>query len=92
MGEAQKVKDRFVVVPSRAVWPEVHEAGLGLVEFKPVAAQPFTQNVKQALGAPAVLKGEHKSSRPGESHPEALTEPCLNLSAHTAPPMQPYDK
>ena len=40
MGEAQKVKDRFVVVPSRAVWPEVHEAGLGLVEFKPVAAQP----------------------------------------------------
>ena len=37
MGEAQKVKDRFVVVPSRAVWPEVHEAGLGLVEFKPVA-------------------------------------------------------
>ena len=60
MGEAQKVKDRFVVVPSRAVWPEVHEAGrAGLVEFKPVAAQPFTQNVKQALGAPAVLKGEH---------------------------------
>ena len=33
-----------------------------------------------------------ESSRPGESHPEALTEPCLNLSAHTAPPMQPYDK
>ena len=33
-----------------------------------------------------------QSSRPGESHPEALTEPCLNLSAHTAPPMQPYDK
>ena len=33
--------------------------------------------------------GEHKSSRPGESHPEALSEPCLNLSAHTAPPMQP---
>ena len=32
---------------------------LCLVEFKPVAAQPFTQNVKQALGAPAVLKGEH---------------------------------
>jgi len=24
------------------------------------------------------------SSRPGEFHPEALTEPCLNLSIHTA--------
>ena len=33
-----------------------------------------------------------QSSRPGEFHPEALTEPCLNLSAHTAPPMQPCDK
>ena len=33
--------------------------------------------------------GDAESSRPGESHPEALTEPCLNLSAHTAPPMQP---
>ena len=24
------------------------------------------------------------SSRPEESHPEALTEPCVNLSTHTA--------
>ena len=28
-------------------------------------------------------------SRPGESHPEALSEPCLNVSAHTAPAMEP---
>ena len=33
-----------------------------------------------------------ESSRPGEFHPEALPEPCVNLSAHTAPPMQPYDR
>src|SRR5262245_62456015 len=26
-----------------------------------------------------------RPSRPGESHPEALTDPCLSLSAHTAP-------
>src|SRR5215831_10172658 len=25
-----------------------------------------------------------RPSRPGESHPEALTDPCLSLSAHTA--------
>jgi hypothetical protein len=28
-------------------------------------------------------------SSPGESHPEALSEPYLNLSAHTAPAMEP---
>jgi hypothetical protein len=28
-------------------------------------------------------------SRPGESHPEPLSEPYLNLSAHTAPAMEP---
>jgi len=26
----------------------------------------------------------HSPSRPGEFHPEALTEPCLSLSTHTA--------
>ena len=29
------------------------------------------------------------SSRPGESHPEPLTEPCLNLSIYTALVVQP---
>ena len=28
-------------------------------------------------------------SSPGESHPEALSEPYLNVSAHTAPAMEP---
>src|SRR5262249_47542763 len=30
------------------------------------------------------LKPSGRPSRPGESHPEALTDPCLSLSAHTA--------
>ena len=29
------------------------------------------------------------SSRPGEFHPQALPEPCVNLSIHTAPDVQP---
>ncbi len=29
------------------------------------------------------------SSRPGESHPQALLEPCVNLSTHTAPDVRP---
>jgi hypothetical protein len=32
---------------------------------------------------------EFRVSRPGESHPEPLSEPYLNLSAHTAPAMEP---
>jgi hypothetical protein len=31
------------------------------------------------------LAGHYPVSSPGESHPEALSEPCLNVSAHTAP-------
>ncbi len=32
---------------------------------------------------------EEMASRPGESHPQALLEPCLNLSVHTAPDVRP---
>src|ERR1019366_5908595 len=31
----------------------------------------------------------HLSSRPEESHPRALPDPCVNLSIHTAPDVQP---
>jgi len=47
-----------------------------------------------------VLAGHHQplrvwvlclylASRPGEFHPQALLEPCLNLSVHTAPDVRP---
>src|SRR5215472_13498919 len=32
----------------------------------------------------SMLESCHKSSRPGESHPQALTDPDLNVSAHPA--------
>src|ERR1700674_2752943 len=35
------------------------------------------------------LRQQHQVSRPGESPPEPLSEPCLNVSAHTAPAMEP---
>jgi putative glutathione S-transferase len=35
------------------------------------------------------LKGLEESSRPGEFHPQALTDPDLSLSAHPAPTVQP---
>src|SRR4051794_17633259 len=42
-----------------------------------------------ALCLVLVLETEDGVSRPGESHPEPLSEPYLNLSAHTAPVMEP---
>ena len=43
-------------------------------------------------GRMGLLKPIHpaqESSRRGESHPPALAEPCVSLSAHTAPVAQP---
>ena len=39
--------------------------------------------VRRQLQVPGV------SSRPGEFHPQALPEPCVNLSIHTAPDARP---
>ena len=30
------------------------------------------------------------ASRPEESHPRALPDPCMNLSIHTAPDVRPF--
>jgi len=35
------------------------------------------------------LKAAHMVSSPGELHPQALSEPDVNLSAHPAPIIQP---
>ena len=46
-------------------------------------------NSLESLGFLSVFKAYHQESRPGESHSEPLAEPCLNVSAHTAPAMEP---
>ena len=46
-------------------------------------------NSLESLGLLSVFKAYHQVSRPGDSHPEPLSEPYLNLSAHTAPAMEP---
>ena len=92
VGEAEEVEcrgRRHPVAPVGAPPTEVYIARLGLMEREPVSTETFAQHVKHSLAAVAVFEGDDKSSRPGESHPEALSEPCVNLSAHTAPPMQP---
>jgi hypothetical protein len=43
------------------------------------------------LGGPSRLQSSwsESSSRPEEFHPQALPEPCMNLSIHTAPDVRP---
>ncbi len=51
---------------------------------QPVLAEPLRQNFHDALGVAVITKPNDKSSSPGELHPQALTEPDVNLSAHPA--------
>ena len=46
-------------------------------------------NSLESLGFLSVFKAYHQVSSAGESHPDALAEPYVNLSAHTAPAMEP---
>jgi hypothetical protein len=59
------------------------------MDFQPELRQPLLKLLQKPLGVRPVLEARHEVSSPGESHPEALSEPYLNLSAHTAPTMEP---
>ncbi len=51
--------------------------------------EPLTKIGKEPLGVLPMLEAHHEVSRRGESHPPALAEPGVNLSAHRAPIVQP---
>ena len=63
------------------------DAGLRFVQSK---AEPrhHTARPIQCLGRMPTAEN-HEVSSPGESHPEALAELYVSLSAHTAPIMEP---
>ena len=47
--------------------------------------QPLAEGVHHALRIVLVFEADDKVSSPGESHPRALAEPDVNVSAHPAP-------
>ena len=79
---------RFTLTPPLAVFgriaPEFDQprfVGMqGQVEWSKALPQLFLK----AHGFVSMLKTDQESSSPGESHPQALTEPDVNLSAHPA--------
>ena len=86
---AQKVKRCCGVLPSPTAVLAVDNLRLLPVQLKPAFHKATCQSALEMVCLPLTATMADESSRPGESHPEALSEPCLNLSAHTAPPMQP---
>src|ERR1035437_8291771 len=67
--------------------PCLLDAGLRLVQRESNPSH-HTPRPIQCLRRAAATEN-HEVSSPRESHPEALSEPCLNVSAHTAPAMEP---
>jgi uncharacterized protein with GYD domain len=63
-------------------------AVLGECDFVTVIEAPDNETVAH-LSVDLGSRGTVKVSRPGESHPQALAEPYRNVSAHTAPIIQP---
>jgi len=76
---------------TRSGLPEIDDLCLGSVQLQ---TQPGFNLGLDKAGQPITLvaRENHKVSSPGESHPQALSEPGVNLSAHRAPIIQPTAK
>ena len=59
------------------------------MKLQPVLGKPLVEYLQHFLRIFPILKTEDEVSRPEEFHPEPLAEPYVNVSAHTAPTMEP---
>jgi hypothetical protein len=59
------------------------------MQFQPTLLQPCRYFDTHQVRFPLCSAMDHEVSRPEESHPEPLAEPYVNVSAHTAPAMEP---
>src|SRR5215469_17780114 len=94
VGETQKAEGLRVpystplpVLSGKA--PEFNQARFLRMQLQPEFRQPFPQLLQELLRVLLVLKPQHGVARPRGSHPEPLSEPYVNLAAHTAPTMEP---
>ena len=95
--ETKKVKrlwSSLTVLPTSLdrVLAELNQTSFVLVKLQAKLRKPRMEFLQTRRCFIVVLKADHKSSSPGESHPEALTEPDVNLSAHPALIVQSQDE
>src|SRR5205823_4055170 len=69
--------------------PELDQPGLALIERQAKLGQSLSECVHQSPCVTFVLGSNDRVSGREESHLPALSEPCLSLSTHTAPIVQP---
>src|ERR1035437_5303235 len=69
--------------------PELNPARFVRMQFQSKLPQPFQEILQETVGFRLRLETEDRVSSAGESHPDALSEPYLNVSAHTAPAREP---
>ena len=85
MSETQEVETTRLL---GAMGPECNQARLTRMHGEAISRQPFRQHVQDPPRIVLIGESHHEVSRPGESHPQALAEPYVNVSAHTAPIIQ----
>src|SRR3954454_1559027 len=68
---------------------ELDQTGLVGMQLQPEPREPAAKIGLKPPRVPPVLEAHHEVSRRRESHPPALAEPGVNLSAHRAPIVQP---
>src|SRR5215470_2806956 len=89
MRKTQKVERlRFVVAPLPSILfriaAKLDDARFVGMQLKTEPRESLAQFCQKPFGLVAMLKSGNESSRPGESHPQALTDPDMNVSAHPA--------
>ena len=91
MGKSEKT-EHTGAFPFALRAAKIQQPALGFVYLKAMAPEPFAKNIINTPGITLMTEHEYEVSSPGESHPQALSEPGVNLSAHRAPIIQPTAK
>ena len=69
--------------------PKEDAPSLLLGQLQTEFREPLPHFLLDVIHILSELETHHEVSSPGELHPEALVEPYVNVSAHTAPTMEP---
>src|ERR1700730_43651 len=69
--------------------PEIDETRFLWMKGQPEPCESLWEYLQHLLGIVSMLEAQHGVSRPGELHPQALAEPYMRVSLHTAPIVRP---